>query len=386
MTRLRRLFSALAVLLALASLQPSPARAHEITPAIADVEVGQERVTLSIRIALESLLSGINLAEVTDSNNAPEAALYDRFRVMSPAELDDAFRKAWPRISQGFVVRVGEAPVELEIDDLAIPAIGNEELVRSSVMTLSGALPEGDTPVMIGWQASYGALIVRQVGAGEDAYEAFLMAGNLSEPLARFDIPAESGRTVFARYVAVAFEYMVLSGANILFIFGLFVFVSRLGPLFGQVAAFTLAHAITLSLTAYGVLSVPGGIIYPLIAASVVFIGLDNIFGSGSLRMRVALVFAFGLLHGLGFAEALAQFPIAPNHRVEGLIGFNLGVALAQLAVIAAAFLLVGVWFRKRSWYRPRIVVPVSALIALIGAYLAIERTGLFALPPLPYF
>lgn len=377
---------ALVLVLAAITVQAPPGLGHEITPAIADVEVRQDRVTLSIRMALESLLSGINLADVTDSNDAPEAALYDRFRLMPPAELDDAFRKAWPRISQGFVVRAGDTPVDLQIDDLSIPAIGNEELVRSSVMTLSGALPEGDAPVTIGWQASYGALIVREIGAGENAYEAFLMSGNVSDPLDRLDIPAERAWTVFVRYLASAFDYFVLSGDSVIFVLGLFVFVPRFVPLLSQVAAFTLAHAITLTLTAYGVFSISGGIIYPLIAASVVFIGVDNIFGSGGLRLRAVFVFAFGLLHGLGFADALALFPIPPDSLFQGLIGFNLGVALGQLAVIAAAFLLVGLWFRSRPWYRPRIVVPVSVGISLIGAYVAIERTGLFALPPLPYF
>ena len=80
------------------------------------------------------------------------------------------------------------------------------------------------------------------------------------------------------------------------------------------------------------------------------------------------MVFAFGLLHGLGFASVLGEFGLPENAFIPALIGFNVGVELGQLTVIAVAFALVGVWFRNKPWYRRAVAIPASALIALVPA------------------
>jgi hypothetical protein len=88
----------------------------------------------------------------------------------------------------------------------------------------------------------------------------------------------------------------------------------------------------------------------------------------------VALVFAFGLLHGLGFAGALKELGLPRSEFVTALVTFNVGVEAGQLAVIGAAFLLVGWHYAHRAWYRRRIVVPASAAIACTAVYWTIER------------
>jgi hypothetical protein len=89
------------------------------------------------------------------------------------------------------------------------------------------------------------------------------------------------------------------------------------------------------------------------------------------------VVFAFGLLHGLGFASVLGEFGLPEEGFIPALIGFNLGVELGQLFVIAVAFLLVGYWFGKKDWYRSRISVPASTAIACVGAWWVVERVFL---------
>jgi hypothetical protein len=76
------------------------------------------------------------------------------------------------------------------------------------------------------------------------------------------------------------------------------------------------------------------------------------------------VVFAFGLLHGLGFAGVLTEFGLSPAHFASGLIGFNIGVEFGQLAVVAACYALFGAWFSERSWYRARVTMPMSLAIA----------------------
>jgi hypothetical protein len=114
-----------------------------------------------------------------------------------------------------------------------------------------------------------------------------------------------------------------------------------------------------------------------LIAASIVYVCIENIFLNKLSRWRPLIIFAFGLLHGLGFASVLGDVGLEPSSFVAGLIGFNVGVEVGQLAVIAACFLLVGFWFRNKPWYRNVITIPASILIALIAIYWVLERTGI---------
>ena len=354
---------------------PGAAPAHEIRPTIADVEVGASEVTMTLRITLETLLAGIDLDAVENTNDAPEAFLYDRFRAMEPDALEAALRADWPRIARGFLIEVAGERLTPEITAVAIPAAGDLELPRDIILTISAALPEGDAPVQLGLAPGYGTFVPRQVGGGEDAYEGFLGAGELTPPLPRADILTESGLSVFLRYIGAGFEHIIPLGLDhILFVLGLYFFATRMGPLLWQVSAFTLAHTITLALAATGVVSVPASVVEPLIAATIVYVGVENTLGWGNVRGRTLLVFCFGLLHGLGFASVLGDYGIASGRFVQALVGFNIGVEFGQLAVIGIAFALTG-WFITRPWYRKVIAVPASLAIAAVGAYWVVERT-----------
>ncbi len=123
--------------------------------------------------------------------------------------------------------------------------------------------------------------------------------------------------------------------------------------------------------------TIPGSIVEPLIAASIVYVAVENILTDGLSRWRPFVIFGFGLLHGLGFASVLGEYGLPSNQFFPALIGFNIGVELGQLTVIAIAFAAVGYWFRDKPWYRARIAIPASVLIALVGAYWFVERVFL---------
>ena len=95
---------------------------------------------------------------------------------------------------------------------------------------------------------------------------------------------------------------------------------------------------------------------------------------SGLTPWRPAVVFGFGLLHGLGFAGVLGQLGLPEQERLLGLLSFNVGIELGQLLVIALALASVGL-LRHRPWYRARITVPLSVGIAGVGLFWAVERT-----------
>jgi hydrogenase/urease accessory protein HupE len=182
--------------------------------------------------------------------------------------------------------------------------------------------------------------------------------------------------TVFKNYVVIGFEHIVPDGLDhILFVVGLFLLSPRFKDLLTQITCFTLAHSVSLALGMLGLVNLSPAIVEPLIAASIVFVAVENIFRSGLSRWRPLLVFGFGLLHGLGFAGVLREVGLEPGHFITGLLAFNAGVELGQLTVVVICFALVGVWFRAKSWYRAGITVPASVLVAAVGAYWFVERT-----------
>jgi hypothetical protein len=177
------------------------------------------------------------------------------------------------------------------------------------------------------------------------------------------------------RYLTLGFTHIVPYGLDhVLFVLGLYLLSGRARTVLWQVSAFTVAHSITLGLSMAGVIAAPPTIVEPLIALSIAYVAIENIFLSELRPWRIALVFAFGLLHGMGFAGVLSELGLPPGDFVTALLTFNLGVEVGQLAVIGAAFVLLGWRWGSRQWYRSRVVAPVSAAIACVAIYWTVER------------
>lgn len=175
-------------------------------------------------------------------------------------------------------------------------------------------------------------------------------------------------------YTKLGFEHILPKGLDhILFVLALFLASTRLRPLLIQVSAFTLAHTLTLGLAATGWVRAPADLVEPLIAASIAWVAAENLMFTGMTRWRPAVVFGFGLFHGLGFASVLLELGLPENQLLPALLAFNVGVELGQLAVILAAWILLHRWFTK-PWYRRRVVQPASLAIAITGGWWAIER------------
>ncbi len=176
------------------------------------------------------------------------------------------------------------------------------------------------------------------------------------------------------QYGALGYRHILPEGLDhILFVLGLFLLRAELRPVLIQVTTFTVAHSLTLALSLYGVVSLPARVVEPLIALSIVYVAIENLRTRTLTPWRVALVFLFGLLHGLGFAGVLTGLHLARGDFAVALLGFNLGVEAGQLTVIAGAALLLGSW-QRRGWYRSRVVAPASIAIAVVGAYWAVQR------------
>ncbi len=176
-------------------------------------------------------------------------------------------------------------------------------------------------------------------------------------------------------YFKMGVEHIIPLGLDhILFVLGLFLLNPKLKSILWQTTTFTIAHSITLGLAMYGVIPAPGDIVEPLIALSILFIAVENLLVREINKFRLLIVFAFGLIHGLGFAGALNELGLPRNAFFSSLISFNIGVEFGQILVILIAYGLVGFWFSKKEWYRRRIVYPASIAIGLVACYWTIER------------
>ncbi|MEO0616685.1 MAG: HupE/UreJ family protein [Pseudomonadota bacterium] len=192
-----------------------------------------------------------------------------------------------------------------------------------------------------------------------------------------------SATETFGLYTRIGVDHILPGGLDhILFVMALVLTSTRLRPLVIQVTTFTLAHTVTLGLAGAGVISPPAGIVEPLIAASIAVVAIENVWVRDMPRWRPVVVFAFGLLHGLGFAGFFGELGLPPGQFWSALIGFNVGVEIGQIAIVLVtlAVLLtaqrgIGTADTKgTTTYRRWVVTPASLFIAGIGLWWAVER------------
>jgi hypothetical protein len=171
------------------------------------------------------------------------------------------------------------------------------------------------------------------------------------------------------------FQHILPFGQDhILFVVSLYLLSPKLSTIIKQATAFTVAHSITLGLAVYGVIDPPSRIVEPVIAISIAVVALENIFRPRLRTSRLAIVFLFGLVHGLGFAGALSELGLPEKHFLTTLLTFNIGVELGQVVVILLAYLLVGRWFSGKEYYHRRVVIPLSICVAVMAGYWTVER------------
>jgi hypothetical protein len=184
-----------------------------------------------------------------------------------------------------------------------------------------------------------------------------------------------------ALYITIGSRHILPDGLDhILFVLAIFLASVRFRALLIQVSAFTVAHTMTLALAASGVITPSPAVVEPLIALTIGFVAVENLFFKEMTQWRPAVVFGFGLVHGMGFAGFFGELGLPRDQFWSALISFNVGVEIGQLAVITAAAIL-GFGLRRvlqdptgARQYRRFVVLPSSALIGLVGFWWAIVR------------
>jgi hydrogenase/urease accessory protein HupE len=366
MSRLRLVGVVAALILAWATL-PLPALAHQMNLSTARIELAPNQV-----VAVEVALKG------SDVDRALGTALFnegtglvepDRLAAASAAIAAYVTSHAVVEGKGGALCKAGPAEVAPDQDGVAIRVVWScgdaENLVyRSTVLT----------------DIDRAARQVVLLGNGPEASQVLLDATRTEIDLAA---PPPPLLEVIGRYVEAGIEHIFLGYDHIAFLIAVVLWARRLWPVIKIVTAFTLAHSVTLSLAALQVVVIPSAIVEPAIALSIVFVAVENFF-SRDVGGRWRVTFAFGLIHGFGFASALQELGLPRGSVMPALGAFNLGVEIGQVAIVSLviptliALDRVFVGSRRVIAARsPPLVYALSGVIAILGCYWILARTVL---------
>jgi hydrogenase/urease accessory protein HupE len=383
------------------------AHAHDIRPAVMDIgfsQNGSDYLDVRLGFTAESYLAGMDVSGLSDTDNSPVADEYNRLRMLPTEQLGALVEQAFPQLAQDIVIALDQqifAPGSWELQDIIVEDVTNPELIRetqirfrvpfptpapeSSPESSPASSPDGQAMVNINWPIAMGGLLIRQHGDNSNAsYVEFLPMGGQSRGFALGEIYQLSLFDIVQRYIHSGIIHIVPHGLDhILFVIGLLAFSRSGHHLLLQISLFTVAHTLTLAGASLGLITLSPALVEPLIALSIAYIGVENLLRSSPqitpqfTLMRGGVVFAFGLLHGLGFASVLADFGLPDTAFLASLISFNIGVELGQLIVVIPLFVLFRYILAEPKYYKIIFQVPVSVLIALTGIYWALERVGM---------
>lgn len=342
------------------------AAAHQINLSNARIQVGPDRL-VKLEVALKG--SDVDRATGTEVFDA-KSGLVDAARLAASTAPIAAYVVSHAVVQGAGGARCKAGPVKISPDkdgvvahvDWSCADIGGDLLYRSTV--LIDVDPAAKQVVLI--------------GSGVDTAQALL---DKSQTDLALGTPPPPLFQVIERYVEAGVEHIFLGYDHIAFLIAVVLWARRLWPVIKIVTAFTVAHSITLSLAALQIVVIPSSIVEPAIAASIVYVALENFF-SRNIDKRWRDTFAFGLIHGFGFASALQEFGLPRGAVVPALGAFNLGVELGQVAIVSLVIpALIGVdWLvaASRGGTRQRtaaVVYTLSGIVAALGCYWIVERT-----------
>lgn len=179
---------------------------------------------------------------------------------------------------------------------------------------------------------------------------------------------------VVGRFLPAGVHHILVGPDHVLFLVGLLLLGGTLRRLALIVTGFTLAHSVTLSLAALGVLRLPAWVVEPAIALSIVYVGADNLLVRDGRDVRAWIAFAFGFVHGFGFASVLGEMDLPPRALGLSLFSFNLGVEIGQLLVVAVVAAALGALRARSAAFGQRLAFAGSVVVMAAGAFWFAER------------
>lgn len=254
---------------------------------------------------------------------------------------------------------------EPELDNSALAVVGRAQVVCQEEIAGN----------RIGWPALFGQgdAILRVAPLARSAQVYRLTA---QEPFAMIEAQPSSMQ-VWRGYFLIGVEHILAGWDHLLFVIALVLLVGRTWPVIKAATAFTVAHSITLAATTLGFTGLPQRPVEALIALSIVFLAVEIARGTRDTitrRLPWLVAFAFGLLHGFGFAGALREIGLPEGEVPAALISFNLGVEAGQLLVIGAVLAVLAIIRRVRVSAEAPVLRIASYAIGITGAYWLVDR------------
>jgi hydrogenase/urease accessory protein HupE len=336
------------LLAALLLLCPLAAAAHQTSVSFSELNVHGAEVDGTLRFALADLRSQL---------------------AVDPKNLDSATLP--PFLLNSFVLKASGQPCALQPGATAA-ADGEDGVAVTAHWRCPVAVEELSVRAGFLEQFPTGAAHLSRIKFGE---------GDVSQRVAQAEEPSfevryvRSVKTEFFRFLLLGIEHIFTGYDHICFLIGLLLLGGSLKRLIGIVTAFTVAHSITLALAALDVLSPSPKIVEPLIAASIVFVGLEDLWAlrtaraESALRHRWMITFAFGLVHGFGFASVLRELQLPRAVLATGLVSFNLGVETGQICIVVLALPIL----RKLRTYK-NFAPSAACCVAALGAFWLVQR------------
>jgi hydrogenase/urease accessory protein HupE len=360
--RARRVGAAVAIVCALAG---TPARAHDPFEITTDAHVSGDRMALHTTMSL--LTAGRICFTGAD---ARKTIAPTEFPALRPA-LDDCARRFFRVTAGGETLAVLDARLAVTVEDDLDSKLSYRRPARSPLVLdavylqrLAGRAAAGVVLTATGTRTFLGQKVLRP----DDTAFAIPITAEAEAP----GTPPLPG---FRGYARLGVEHILTGVDHLLFLLGLLVACRQVRTVAAIVTCFTLAHSVTLALAALDVVTLPSRVVEPLIAATIVFVGVENLIRGDEPKGRWFLTFAFGLVHGLGFAGALKEVGLGANGMsIAGpLIAFNLGVEIGQLAV--AVPLLLVLWkLRALPAFARYGAKTVSSIVAVVGLVWLAQR------------
>lgn len=340
---------------------PRPVHAHELSYSYIDVDWRAERVALSLSVHKNDAANALALS-------TPDSLMSAAFLARNSTTLA---RLLAPRLQ----VRAGRHPLELRL--VGVRAVADRRAVQLE-FTTPGTGAEGQLA------------IDARMFPDNPLHETFLNVYSDGQLLRQtvldarhttLDLYGHGTAGVWAvvrTFVAQGVHHIAVGPDHVLFIIGLLLLGGGLARVLKVATAFTLAHSVTLVLAAVGVLRVPGRLVEPVIALSIVWIGVENLrHRMGTPDRRTLLAFGFGLIHGLGFASVLRELNLPSEALGWSLLSFNIGVEIGQSAIVLALAPLLAWLGTRRPMLAHRTMVAGSLAIIVAGLGWLVQRVFL---------
>lgn len=350
---------------------------HELRPTIANLDIIKNEKTfdanLSLRINLESIIAGID-PKHTNSKDSEKSNIYDNLRKLDPEQLLREFENKFNNIENFIFLETKKNKFNPVINLIDIPQVENLELIRDTVIKINFNNIES-SEFKFFWNKNFGPIILRVNSEEFGELHTEIIKNKSYSSIIKIEKNKNNFFKNFYNYLILGYEHILPKGLDhILFVLALFLLSSNIKTLILQISLFTIAHTITLFLGVFNIIKISSYIVEPIIALSIAYVGIENLFKNNLSKSRTIIIFIFGLLHGLGFAGVLSDIGLVKELFVSSLISFNIGVELGQISTIVLAYLIIKLPFSKMDWYSTRITKPISLLISIIGIFWFFER------------